>query len=105
LGSKTNTSSEIGKLKISHQVILVCYFISLTDYSTAPPASSIMGDVVVENPVHQVPPHKKQLPSSIPNIDSLEGQGSDGNDEYATWKRLQRHLESVGPEIGDIWWC
>ena len=53
-----------------------------------------MGDVLVENPANTVAPHKKQLPTdSIPNIDSLEGAGSDSGDEYATLKRLQRHLE------------
>jgi hypothetical protein len=52
-----------------------------------------MGDVVVENPANQVLPHRKQLPSSIPNIDTLEGLGTDGSDEYSTLKKLQRHLE------------
>ncbi len=52
-----------------------------------------MGDVLVENPAGQPAPHKKQLPSSIPNIDSLEGLGADGSDEYSTLKKLQRHLE------------
>lgn len=52
-----------------------------------------MGDVVVENPSNQVPPHKKQSPSSVPNIDSLEGIGSSGGDEYSTLKKLQRELE------------
>jgi hypothetical protein len=33
------------------------------------------------------------MPSSIPNIDSLEGLGTDGSDEYSTLKKLQRHLE------------
>ena len=54
-----------------------------------------MGDVMVEDPMTQVPPHQKQLPSSIPNIDSLEGLGTDGSDEYSTLKKLQRHLEYV----------
>lgn len=35
------------------------------------------------------------MPSSIPNIDSLEGLGTDGSDEYSTLKKLQRHLEYV----------
>jgi len=52
-----------------------------------------MGDVMVENPVNQVQPHRKQMPSSIPNIDSLEGLAADGSDEYSTLKKLQRHLE------------
>ena len=55
-----------------------------------------MGDVAVENPLHTIPPHKKQpVLDAIPNIDSLEGGGSDGGDEYATLKKLQRHLEYV----------
>jgi 26S proteasome regulatory subunit T3 len=54
-----------------------------------------MGDVVVENPANQALPHRKQMPSSIPNIDSLEGLGTDGSDEYSTLKKLQRHLEYV----------
>lgn len=53
-----------------------------------------MGDVLVENPANAVHPHKKQpLSDSIPDIDSLEGLGNDSSDEYATLKRLQRHLE------------
>lgn len=54
-----------------------------------------MGDVLLENPATQVLPHRKPLPSSIPNIDSLEGLGTDGSDEYSTLKKLQRHLELV----------
>ena len=55
-----------------------------------------MGDVAVENPANIVAPHKRQPPSnSIPNIDSLEGVGNDGSDEYSTLKKLQRHLEYV----------
>ena len=42
----------------------------------------------VENPNNTVPPHKKQLPSSIPNFDSLEGFSTDGNDDYSTFKKL-----------------
>jgi 26S proteasome regulatory subunit T3 len=53
-----------------------------------------MGDVLVDNPANMVPPHKRQpISDAIPEIDSLEGSGSDGNDEYSTLKRLQRHLE------------
>ena len=55
----------------------------------------IMGDVMVENPAIQIPPHKKQSPASIPNVDSLEGMGAGGGDEYSTLKRLQRELEYV----------
>jgi len=54
-----------------------------------------MGDVLTENSATQVLPHRKQMPSSIPNIDSLEGLGTDGNDEYSTLKKLQRHLEYI----------
>jgi 26S proteasome regulatory subunit T3 len=52
-----------------------------------------MGDILVENPANQALPQRKQMPSSIPNIDSLEGLGTDGSDEYSTLKKLQRHLE------------
>lgn len=54
-----------------------------------------MADVMVENPASLVLPHRKQMPSSIPNIDSLEGLGMDGSDEYSTMKKLQRHLEYI----------
>ncbi|KAH0558356.1 hypothetical protein GP486_004986 [Trichoglossum hirsutum] len=54
-----------------------------------------MAEIAVENPANQVPPHKKQLPSSIPNIDTLDGIGTDGNDEYSTLKKLERHLEYI----------
>ena len=53
-----------------------------------------MAEVSVENPLNVVPPHKKQPPSNIPNID-IEGIGNEDSDEYSTLKRLQRHLESV----------
>ena len=49
----------------------------------------------VENPANQVPPHKKQLPSSMPNFDTLEGFATDGTDDYSTFKKLQRQLEYV----------
>ena len=53
-----------------------------------------MGDVLVDNPANIVPPHKKlPISDAIPEIDSLEGVGADANDDYATLKRLQRHLE------------
>lgn len=51
-----------------------------------------MSDAAVENPLNTVPPHKKQISSSIPNID-IDGIGNDDTDEYSTLKRLQRHLE------------
>jgi 26S proteasome regulatory subunit T3 len=55
-----------------------------------------MGDVAVENPANNVTPLTKSAPlDTIPNIDSIEGTGTDGGDEYATLKRLQRHLEYV----------
>lgn len=54
-----------------------------------------MGDVLVENAASQVLPHRKQIASSIPNIDALEGLGTEGSDEYNTLKKLQRHLEYV----------
>jgi len=55
-----------------------------------------MADVAVENPANNVTLHNKPTPlDTIPSIDSLEGTGSDGGDEYATLKRLQRHLEYV----------
>lgn len=54
-----------------------------------------MSDVAVENPANQVPPHKKALPSSIPDIDSLEGFTDEKNDQYSTFKKLQRQLECV----------
>lgn len=54
-----------------------------------------MADVAVENPANTIAPHKKQLPSSIPNFDTLEGFSTDGNDDYSTFKKLQRQLECV----------
>jgi hypothetical protein len=48
--------------------------------------------------VNTVAPHKKQLPSSIPNFDTLEGFTTEGDDDYSTFKKLQRQLECVfGP--------
>ena len=54
-----------------------------------------MADAAVENPANTVPPHKKQLPSSIPNFDTLEGFSTEGSDDYSTFKKLQRQLECV----------
>lgn len=54
-----------------------------------------MADAAVENPANTVPPHKKQIPSSIPNFDALEGFSTEGNDDYSTFKKLQRQLECV----------
>jgi 26S proteasome regulatory subunit T3 len=53
-----------------------------------------MADAAVENPANILPPHKKAFPvDSMPEIDSFEGVGANGEDEYSTLKRLQRHLE------------
>lgn len=54
-----------------------------------------MGDVLVENPINHVPPHKKTLPSTLPIVDNFEGLSTEGGDEYATLKKLQRQLEYV----------
>jgi 26S proteasome regulatory subunit T3 len=65
-----------------------------------------MADAAVENPANTVAPHKKQLPSSIPNFDSLEGFTTDSNDDYSTFKKLQRQLEYVydnNDGIGNRW--
>ena len=51
-----------------------------------------MADVAVEHAPGLPPLTKKMTFSSIPSIDSLEGI-TDGEDEYATLKKLQRHLE------------
>lgn len=59
------------------------------------PATIIMADTAMENPANTVPPHKKQLPSSIPNFDTLEGFSTEGSDDYSTFKKLQRQLEFV----------
>ena len=54
-----------------------------------------MGDVLVENPVNHVQPHKKSAPSIIPSIENFEGLSVDGGDDYATLKKLQRQLEYI----------
>lgn len=55
-----------------------------------------MGDIAVENPSNQVPPHKKQSPySALPNIDTPDAPVLDGGDEYSTYKKLQRELEYI----------
>ena len=54
-----------------------------------------MGDVAVENPANTVPPHNKPSPSTIPNVESIEGLPAQGGDDYATLKKLQRHLEYI----------
>ena len=61
-----------------------------------------MADAAVENPANILPPHKKAFPNdSMPEIDSFEGAGANGEDEYSTLKRLQRHLEytDAPPEL------
>jgi 26S proteasome regulatory subunit T3 len=54
-----------------------------------------MGDVVVEIPANTVAPYNKPVPSTIPNVETIEGVTSQGGDEYATLKKLQRHLEYI----------
>jgi 26S proteasome regulatory subunit T3 len=55
-----------------------------------------MGDVAVESPGNNVTPLPKPAAlDALASLDSLEGTGADGNDEYANLKRLQRHLELV----------
>lgn len=55
-----------------------------------------MGDVMVEQPTSTPAPHKRMANlDSIPDIDALEVPGNDNGDEYATLKRLQRHLEYI----------
>ena len=51
-----------------------------------------MAEVAVENPVSAFPLSKKVAFTSIPTVDSLEGI-VDGEDEYATLKKMQRQLE------------
>lgn len=53
-----------------------------------------MADVVVENPINTPQPHRKPLSSSVPNVDGLEA-ASDTDDQYQTFKRLQRQLEYI----------
>lgn len=54
-----------------------------------------MGDVLVENPANTVAPHNKPIPSTIPNVESIEGLPAQSSDEYAVLKKLQRHLEYI----------
>ncbi|RGP68161.1 26s protease regulatory subunit 6b [Fusarium longipes] len=58
-----------------------------------------MGDVAVENPTNQVAPHKRAAHSAIPTIDNFEGVSTDGGDDYANLKKLQRQLESLKREL------
>lgn len=57
-----------------------------------------MGDVAVESANH-APAHKKAAPSVIPTIDHFEGLSTEGGDDYATLKKLQRQLEYVYREL------
>jgi 26S proteasome regulatory subunit T3 len=52
-----------------------------------------MGDIAVESQANHVPPHKKTAASAIPTIDNFEGLPTEGGDEYASLKKLQRQLE------------
>jgi 26S proteasome regulatory subunit T3 len=52
-----------------------------------------MGDIAVDSPANTVAPHKKVIPSTIPTIDHFEGVTTDGGDDYASLKKLQRQLE------------
>jgi 26S proteasome regulatory subunit T3 len=52
-----------------------------------------MAEAIVDNPANIVPPHKKTLQTSIPNIDSIEGFPIEGGDDYQTYKKLQAQLE------------
>lgn len=50
----------------------------------------------MENPASVTPFPKPGALDNLANLESLEGTATDGNDEYATLKKLQRHLEYVG---------
>jgi hypothetical protein len=65
-------------------------------YRSSTRAAGKMGDVMVENPANHIPPHKKMAPSTIPSIENFEGLPTEGGDDYATLKKLQRQLECVG---------
>lgn len=54
-----------------------------------------MGDVLIENPANSVPPHKKTTSATIPSIENFEGLSTEGGDDYATLKKLQRQLEYI----------
>lgn len=54
-----------------------------------------MGDILVENPANSVAPFNKPIPSTIPNVESIEGIPAQGGDEYAVLKKLQGHLEYI----------
>lgn len=54
-----------------------------------------MGDVLVESAANHVATLKKNGPSTIPSIENFEGVQTEGGDDYATLKRLQRQLEYI----------
>ena len=54
----------------------------------------------MESPANVTPLPRPGALDTISNLDSLEGTGADANDEYATLKRLQRHLEYVFADLG-----
>jgi len=54
-----------------------------------------MGDVLVENAASALSPQKKTALSTIPSIENFEGGPAEGDDEYATLKKLQRQLEYI----------
>lgn len=54
-----------------------------------------MGDILVDNPLNSIPPHKRTAPSTIPTIENFEGVSTEGGDDYATLKKLQRQLEYI----------
>jgi 26S proteasome regulatory subunit T3 len=54
-----------------------------------------MGDVLVENAANHVQSLKKNALSTIPSIENFEGASTEGGDDYAALKRLQRQLEYI----------
>jgi 26S proteasome regulatory subunit T3 len=54
-----------------------------------------MGDILVENAANHAPSLKKNALSTIPSIENFEGVSTEGGDDYAALKRLQRQLEYI----------
>ena len=54
-----------------------------------------MGDVLVESAVNHAQSLKKNALSTIPSIENFEGVSTEGGDDYAALKRLQRQLEYI----------
>lgn len=54
-----------------------------------------MADVAVENPANLVPPHLKPSSKTLTNLDAPDSLTGEGNDEYSTYKKLQRELEYI----------